>query len=302
MTTLNDICNFFPSAVVLDNCCAMMRLDAQAFRNCCQSSTDLHQLTLPISDLHLLIIINRGSLKLIADKQTYEAEACCQIDFTMEIYDCQFIDCSDDLDAMLMAISNEFIFNVFANHPPFSPSYINFKNLHLVTPIERDFSKQLMKCMESIMEDVSDKDNIYREKIVVDEIKILYMRMANYFEKIVIPKEGPMKVKDRQSAIFMQLMMTLHDYAATEHAVAFYANKLCISQQYLGRVCRAITGHSAYEVVSRAVLSEIKRELAHQDLTLQQVTTRLNFSDQAVFTKFFKRQTGITPLQYRKKL
>ncbi|MGI6232405.1 MAG: helix-turn-helix domain-containing protein [Prevotella sp.] len=276
----------------MDNSCALVRLNKNEVQNC----------QYILAGLHLLIVVNKGWLDMIVDGIQYRASAWSQVDFTMETAKCQFTDCSDDLEAMMMTLSNDFIFSTFANHPPFKANYVDFKQTHMVTPIHPIFAKRLMKWMEELMEYMLDKMNVYRDKIIVGQIKIIYMQMANYFETVVIPTEQPKDVKNRQSIIFMELMKALHKYAAKEHFVSFYANHLCFSQQYLGRVCKNMTGHSAHEVVSRAVTAEIKIMLTHQDISLQQVASQLNFSDQTVFTKFFKRETGMTPMQYRNKL
>jgi AraC family transcriptional activator of pobA len=292
MTTISDFCNIFPSAASLDNRCALVHLRAE----------DVHGGRHLLANLHLLIVVNKGWLDMTVDGLQYRANAWSQVDFTMEATKCQFNDCSEDLEAIVMTLSNEFIFSTFANHPPFRANYVDFKQTHMVTPIQPGFAKRLTGWMEELMDNLLDQSNVYREKIIIGQIKIIYMQMANYFETFVIPKAQLNEVKNRQSIIFMELMKALHKYAATEHFVSFYANHLCISQQYLCRVCRNMTGHSAYEVVSRAVTAEIKIKLANQELSLQQVASQLNFSDQTVFNKFFKRETGMTPMQYRNKL
>jgi AraC-like DNA-binding protein len=39
--------------------------------------------------------------------------------------------------------------------------------------------------------------------------------------------------------------------------------------------------------------------LVHTNLSVSEIANQLNFEDQSYFTKFFKRETGITPIQYR---
>ena len=46
---------------------------------------------------------------------------------------------------------------------------------------------------------------------------------------------------------------------------------------------------------------EIKRLLVHTNLSVTEIAVRLNFPDQSYFAKFFKRETGVSPLQYRVK-
>jgi len=39
--------------------------------------------------------------------------------------------------------------------------------------------------------------------------------------------------------------------------------------------------------------------LVHTNLSISEIADQLHFEDQSYFTKFFKRETGFTPLQYR---
>lgn len=60
-----------------------------------------------------------------------------------------------------------------------------------------------------------------------------------------------------------------------------------------------LTGKPASATISSAVVAEIKYLLADSSLSMKDIVAAMSFSDQAVFTKFFKRHTGLTPKQYR---
>lgn len=45
--------------------------------------------------------------------------------------------------------------------------------------------------------------------------------------------------------------------------------------------------------------SEARNLLALSEFSIQQIATELHFSDQASFSKFFKRWAGISPLEFR---
>ena len=68
--------------------------------------------------------------------------------------------------------------------------------------------------------------------------------------------------------------------------------------QYLNRIVGEVSGRTASDTINMAVTGEIKALLANVDMPLKDVVRRTAFNDQAVFTNFFKRQTGMTPMQY----
>lgn len=84
--------------------------------------------------------------------------------------------------------------------------------------------------------------------------------------------------------------ITLDDVAAQIHRSASYVMKKF--QQELG------IHASAY--ITRCKLEEAKSMLAFTDKTLAEISAYLCFSSQSYFQNLFKKQYGVTPLQYRR--
>jgi AraC family transcriptional activator of pobA len=80
-----------------------------------------------------------------------------------------------------------------------------------------------------------------------------------------------------------------------------YAELLYITPNHLNALCNDLLGLSAGEVIRNRVILEAKRMLVNQDMSVQQIADQLNFADNSYFTKFFKKQAGITPEEFRKK-
>ncbi|OOG74787.1 AraC family transcriptional regulator [Sinorhizobium sp. A49] len=80
---------------------------------------------------------------------------------------------------------------------------------------------------------------------------------------------------------------------------AFYARELSLSPTHLNRITRSITGQSAHEVITRKLTDEARRELVFTRGSVQEISFRLGFADPAYFSRFFLRQTGMTPRAWR---
>lgn len=85
-----------------------------------------------------------------------------------------------------------------------------------------------------------------------------------------------------------------------ERQIRFYADKLNVSSPYLMRLVRDISGSTVNEHVTSLLYKEICNLLSHSDMTIGEIATHLNFSDQSALTNFFKQRSGMTPLAYRK--
>ena len=81
--------------------------------------------------------------------------------------------------------------------------------------------------------------------------------------------------------------------------VTFYADKLCVTSDYLSKVVREYDGQSAAKWIINAVITEAKILLREPDKTINQIARESNFPDQSTFGKFFKRNTGLSPLEYK---
>ncbi len=80
-----------------------------------------------------------------------------------------------------------------------------------------------------------------------------------------------------------------------------YADMLAVTPNHLTQMVRQITGKTSVSLLQEKYIVETKRLLLHSSLTVSEIASMLNFEDQSYFTKFFKRITGLTPVQYRKK-
>lgn len=82
--------------------------------------------------------------------------------------------------------------------------------------------------------------------------------------------------------------------------VSFYARELCITHKHLSRVVKEITGKTPHEIIAGETLAMAVQLLQNNNLLIQQVADILHFSDQAAFSKFFKKYVGMSPVEYRK--
>ncbi len=80
-----------------------------------------------------------------------------------------------------------------------------------------------------------------------------------------------------------------------------YAELLYITPNHLNALCNDLLGISAGEVIRNRILLEAKRLLINLNLTIAEIGYQLNFSDNSYFTKFFKKYTGLTPEEFRKR-
>lgn len=81
-----------------------------------------------------------------------------------------------------------------------------------------------------------------------------------------------------------------------------YAALLHVMERRLSEATKRCTGQTASEIIHERVLLEAKRLLVHSQLSISEVAYRLSIDDPAYFSRFFKKHTGKTPGEYKRRL
>lgn len=103
----------------------------------------------------------------------------------------------------------------------------------------------------------------------------------------------------RQDKIFHQFLRLVNLYGLRERKIEFYADKLCVTPNHLGAVIKKTSGLTVMQWLNRHAIQKAKVLLRYSDLPIWEVAERMNFANPSFFSKFFKREIGMTPAEYR---
>ncbi len=98
---------------------------------------------------------------------------------------------------------------------------------------------------------------------------------------------------------FHRFISLVNQNCTRHRQIKFYAQKLCLTERYLGTLIRQVSGITAKEWIDRATITAAKVMLRHSDVPITTLAEKLNFANPSFFCKYFKRLTGITPQAYR---
>lgn len=79
-----------------------------------------------------------------------------------------------------------------------------------------------------------------------------------------------------------------------------YADLLYVTPNHLNALTHDLLGKTAGDLIRDRVLLEAKRLLTNADMTVTEIAYELNFQDNSYFNRFFKKNAGITPDEFRK--
>ena len=121
---------------------------------------------------------------------------------------------------------------------------------------------------------------------------ILYHYLAEH-------PEGQNNSHNRAEEYFKQFTHLLGEHFRQERSVGFYARQLCITPKYLTTLIKRISGQSVSEWIDNYVILEAKTLLKYSTMSVQEIAYYLNFPNQSFFGSYFKRNTGMSPSQYK---
>lgn len=107
---------------------------------------------------------------------------------------------------------------------------------------------------------------------------------------------------DREIQRYMQtrqFKQLVANHFLEERSVEAYASMLKLSSGHLHEIIKSVTGLTPGQLIRNEIILEAKRLLTHTQLGSAQVGYRLEFDDPAYFSRFFKREVGLTPRQFQ---
>lgn len=206
----------------------------------------------------------------------------------------QVLSVSDNLRAKLISLSADFVetFNVMQ---PLSPAAdVIFRNPIAALSADRTqvFSCAVTMVCQALRVDPED----VRNKLVSNTI----LSVSTMLLPLFTSRETDIsKLASRADDIIRQYYALVLKHHAQEHRLIFYANELNITSSYLCAIVKRKVGITAMQVINRAIITDAKAQLKAGTLPVKTIALSLGFDNPAFFSKFFRAQTGMTPLEFR---
>lgn len=159
-----------------------------------------------------------------------------------------------------------------------------------------DCDAEMVKHMFSIIKDVLDTEDSPHKSM---ELSCLCRGLIASIKRFYSKGRHPIVWRrgNKTADTFMSLVSR---YGSREHQLEFYAENMGITTKYLTSVISRITGKRATQWISDNVIMNSKRLLEQSSCQIQEIAIQMGFKSASDFSKYFHKQTGTSPLQYRK--
>lgn len=254
----------------------------------------------PLSDymgryhVHILCHAGKAQFSMMEKRYVIEAGDLAIWQIGSNIYDIAF---SSDLDADILLVERNFLIE---NNPEVAwatKGYVFIKE----NPVFRldEKGKRLLQTDFDLIRQRLSESNIFRREILGRTLQIFLFDLWNVYEEAINRQE---ELSNLSASIFHRFMDLVRQYSSSEREVAFYADKLCVSAKYLSEVVKKGSGKPASYWINGYATQEIVSLLKKPDMTLSEISDRLNFYNPAHFTRFVRKMLGVSPSEYRRKL
>ena len=139
--------------------------------------------------------------------------------------------------------------------------------------------------------------HFYRTQLVKALLLAMFYDMSNVIYRV--GEHEPQKMR-RSDAIFTEFIRLLEKHYRTQRRVYWYAQQLDITPKHLTDMVISVSKRSPNSWIDDYVVMEIRMQLKNTTKTIKEIADELNFPDQSLLGKYFKKNVGISPLAYRR--
>lgn len=158
-----------------------------------------------------------------------------------------------------------------------------------------DVEKLTFYCNEILS--ISESNIKFKQQAIASNLSLILIRANNNCN---LPREHSQNLEARH--LILKKFTALVEARYKEwHLPANYAGELNISSDYLNRVVRTLLGVTAIKYIQSRIIIEAKRLIYFSEFTTKEIGYRLGFNEPTHFSLFFRKQTGLSPSDFKKK-
>lgn len=141
--------------------------------------------------------------------------------------------------------------------------------------------------------EMKSKDNL--------QISMLQMMLKRYLilSTRLFKEQHQYLSTEKENDIIREFNFLVEKYFNVKHTVADYADLLFKSPKTISNIFSKLGTKSPLSYIQDRKMLEAKRLLYHTDMQIQEVAYKVGYNDIQTFSRFFKKQEGISPSKYR---
>lgn len=164
--------------------------------------------------------------------------------------------------------------------------------LHPNVKLDKHEFKMIVNVVEGMRE--IDRLKLPNRRMLMTRLLEFFLRLLSQYRKNRLNEPHAGK------RVSIQFHNNLAQHFRKHHDVGFYAEKACLSPKHFSTVVKQETGYTAAHWINSQIMAEAKMLLhIRRDLSVQAIADMLGFDEQASFSRYFRREMGMSPSEFR---
>lgn len=196
--------------------------------------------------------------------------------------------CMFDADYFLLCLKHQIKLNQFPFFQVDKAPYVNLseREMHMMQHLFWKLNSE--KCQKTTFND---------DLLTRMFLNVILLEAERIYNRQIVQESFSLSRKDQ---IVSQFQLIVNQHFVKKRQVSDYAEMLHMHPNYLNDLVKEVTGVAASHFIHKQLIQEAKSRLLQTSDTVSMIASELNFTDDSYFNRFFKKQTGLTPLQFRK--
>ena len=155
-------------------------------------------------------------------------------------------------------------------------------------------------CLEKIGYELDHAIDSHSKTLIVSYIELFLNYSKRFYERQFITRSNVNK------DVLSRFEKVLNDYFSSNKpsevglpSVSYCAEKLFLSPNYLGDLLKKETGKSAQEHIQLKMIEVAKEKIYDPGKSISEIAYELGFKHPQHFTRMFKKNTGLSPNEFR---
>lgn len=253
-----------------------------------------------IDNSKVFIMVCSGTMDITINGEDHHASSGSFFD-CIDITTINIKRCDSNLRAWCLMVTFEFARQSLKNIRLVPFEHLNrpmISDLNILPPKATAVIEQQLTLLAAA---VANKEHYFHSEQTELFYKSLCLELGNAIMAISKTRNNVSTKLSRKDFATLNFIKLVSKHFMREHSIKFYAQQLNVSPKHLARMVKELTGKTPHNIISDEITHEAMALLEDDSIPVGRISERLGFYDQAAFCKFFKRQIGISPVEYRLK-
>src|SRR5690606_36441371 len=142
----------------------------------------------------------------------------------------------------------------------------------------------------------NESNNPYSDAVLKSYLQLV-LALCSREKSMLIGHTELDQIENKNITVFQEL---IEKHYLRERSPSFYASELNLSSSALSKNIKKQIGKTPTQLIQERVILESKKLLHLTHKSIKEIAVELHFDDEYYFSRYFKKNVGLSPMHYRR--